>query len=939
MFHRITAGKNRISVISGLLLFIGNAAAQQYVISTVVGGAPPIPAQGLTAAIGAAAGVATDVKNNLYFVSLNCVFRLDPNGVLTRVAGTSVPGYSGDGGRATSAQLDLRFIAAVTVDTSGNVFIADSGNNRIRRVAANGVITTVAGNGTEGYSGDGGPATQAQLSAPRSIAVDSSGNLLIADRFRVRKISTNGIITTVAGKDSGSPGDGGPATEALLGEQLSLASDQTGNFYIADLRNNRIRKVSAAGTITTVAGNGNPGFSGDGGPAMNASIYFPYSIAVDKSGDLFIAEYQNARIRKVSVDGAITTIAGNGGFGVAGDGGPATKATLLRPLGVAVNTDGDVFITGDLNGFPSPIRKISADGIINTVMGSLYYRGDFGDGGPANNVHIYGAYFIAADRQGGFFIAETFYNIVRKVSSDGVITTVVGNGIGGFSGDGGPAIDAQVNYPTRLAVDASGNLYIADAANYRVRKVSPDGIITTIAGNGSAGYSGDGGPATSAQLAPHAVAVDASGNVFVSDFLNHIRKISSGGTIATIAGNGNGGSSGDGGPAVKAGISPYDIAADSSGNVFFTDGSYSVRKVSTTGTITTVAGVNFGFSGDGGQATSATLTQPHGVAVDDFGNLFIADWGNNRIRRVSANGIMTTIAGNGTFGLSGDGGIATRAALKAPEVLAVGTAGTIFVAGDNNNTQDTIPIRILTPTNQPVMIDSVLDAASESAVPVSPGKIVAIYGRGLGPSQGETAAPANGRFGTELAGTTVLFDGIAAPLIYASDSQVITVVPYSIFGITTNVQVVSREGIAPAFSVAVAASSPGIFTANSTGAGQAASINSLEGSFNTASTPVKIGSYISLYLTGEGQTTPAGIDGNLGTATPAIPDLPVTATVDGLPAVVQYKGGVYGAVAGLMQLNIQIPAGVKPGGYVPVVVQVGSAATTSGAVWIAVSAN
>jgi uncharacterized protein (TIGR03437 family) len=280
----------------------------------------------------------------------------------------------------------------------------------------------------------------------------------------------------------------------------------------------------------------------------------------------------------------------------------------------------------------------------------------------------------------------------------------------------------------------------------------------------------------------------------------------------------------------------------------------------------------------------------------------------------------------------GDAGPSTGAELDDPDGIAVDAAGNLYVADSGNNA-----IRKLTLTNQSVLVSAVIDAGSESAVPVSPGKIVTIYGGGLGPSVGALASPANGSFGTLLAGTTVSVNAVAAPVIYASDTQVIAIVPYGISGAAANVAVAYQGQVSAAFAVPLALSSPGIFTANQTGAGQAAAINAVEGTLNSAASPVQMGSYISLYLTGEGQTMPGGVDGKLGAVPAATPNLTVTATIDGVPAPVQYAGGVYGAVAGLLQVNLQIPAGVRPGGYVPVVVRVGNASTVDGAVWIAVS--
>jgi sugar lactone lactonase YvrE len=333
-----------------------------------------------------------------------------------------------------------------------------------------GFIITVAGNGTLGYSGDSGAATSAELYDPSGVAVDSLGNIYIADMYnhRIRKVSTSGIITTVAGNGTyGYSGNGGAATSAELYDPSSVAVDSSGNIFIADSNNHSIRKVSTSGIITTVAGNGTYGYSGDSGAATSAELYDPSGVAVDSSGNIYIADVSNQRVRKVDTSGIITTVAGNGAYGYSGDSSAATSAELFYPRGVAVDSSGNIYIA-DLNN-----------------------------------------------------------HRIRKVSTSGIITTVAGNGTYGYSGDSGAATSAELYNPSGVAVDSSGNIYIADVSNQRVRKVDTSGIITTVAGNGTYGYSGDSGAATSAELnGPYGVAVDSSGNIFIADLNNNrIRKV------------------------------------------------------------------------------------------------------------------------------------------------------------------------------------------------------------------------------------------------------------------------------------------------------------------------------------------------------------------------------------------------------------------------------
>lgn len=717
--------------------------------------------------------------------------------VITTVAGNGSEGYSGDGGPATSAELATPY--AVAVDSAGNIYIVDSLNNRIRKVsAATGVITTVAGNGTAGYSGDGGAATSAELNQPNGMAVDNAGNLYIADTAnqRIRKVTAStGIITTVAGNyTEGFSGDGGPATSAELAAPYAVVVDSAGNLYIADDSNNRIRKVNAStGIITTVAGNGASGYSGDSGLATSAELDGPEGVAVDGAGNLYIADTANQRIRKVTTStGIITTVAGNGIEGFSGDDGPATSAELAGPTAVASDSAANLYIADNYNG---RIRKVSAaTGVITTVAGSSSV-GFSGDGGPATSAGLFGPGGVAVDSAGKLYIADGGNQRIRKVNlgpidfgsvnvgsnstqtvvlsintaltlsavqasgddsvksnscalpaalsagefctlqvqfaptlpgrrwfplvatdsgsnnydfglegtgtapelafTPGIISTLAGTGTLQYSGDGGAATSAEIADPNNLAVDGTGNIYIADTSNNRIREVNATtGIITTVAGDGTMGYSGDGGPATSAEIAqPYGVALDSAGNLYIADSGNNrIRMVSTAtGIITTVAGTGNFQYSGDGGPATSAEIAePNGVTLDGAGNLYIADtGNNVIRKVSaTTGIITTVAGNGTsGYSGDGGLATSAELNQPYSLAVDSAGDLYIADTQNNLVREVkAATGIITTVAGNGpATGYSGDGGPATSAALDAPGSVAFDSAGNMYIADTVNN--------------------------------------------------------------------------------------------------------------------------------------------------------------------------------------------------------------------------------------------------------------
>jgi sugar lactone lactonase YvrE len=335
------------------------------------------------------------------------------------------------------------------------------------------IITTVAGNGTKGYNGDGGAAVSAELFNPIGIAFDSAGNLYIADdhNFRIRKVSPSGIITTVAGGGQmGFAGDGGAATSASLNQPHDVAVDSSGNLYIADSYNFRIRKVDSSGIITTVAGNGTEGFGGDGGAAISAELGYPGSIAVDSMGNLYIEEVlgdRRSNIRKVSTSGIISTVAGKGTTdGFSGDGGAAILAEFSYPYGVGLDSSGNLYIVDSGN---NRIRKVNTSGVISTVAGGG--TGGLGDGGPATSAELNSPVGIAFDSSGNFYFADDNNQLIRKVSTSGIISTVAGNGYFGFNGDNIPATSAMLASPTDVAIDTSGNLYFTDRLNQRVRKV------------------------------------------------------------------------------------------------------------------------------------------------------------------------------------------------------------------------------------------------------------------------------------------------------------------------------------------------------------------------------------------------------------------------------------------------------------------------------------
>jgi len=320
--------------------------------------------------------------------------------------------------------------------------------------------------------------------------------------------------------------------------------------------------------------------------------------------------------------------------------------------------------------------------IITTIAGTIGSPGYSGDGGPAINARFNYPFGIAADNKGNIYVFDQLNAVIRKINPAGIISTFAGNGTVGYSGDGGPATAAQLSnhYSGNPAIDNAGNIYISDAGNFVIRKINRAGVITTIAGNGSFGYSGDGGPARSAQITPRDLAVDNTGNVYFTDGQSRIRKVGTNGIITTIAGTGNFGFSGDGGPATAANIDAGGIAVDNANNIYFTHvNTDRIRKINAAGIISTIAGIGMeGYSGDGGPATLAALKEPQDVHVDLSGNIYIADY-NHTIRKINTSGIISTVAGTGTPGFSGDGGPATSAQLDYPVSVWVDSCGNIYI--------------------------------------------------------------------------------------------------------------------------------------------------------------------------------------------------------------------------------------------------------------------
>lgn len=696
-----------------------------------------------------AAGITLDGDGNAYFVASKRVWKLDGSGVVAPFAGTGEEGYWGDGGPATAAGLDGA--AGLAADAQGNVYVAETRNRRVRRIDRSGIITTVAGTTASARSRQRG-LPDAHMGCAVGLAVDAAGNIFVndGDDDRLWKIDPSGAVAKVPGTgEDPRAGDGDPS---------GVAVDAAGNVYVADAAHHRVRKIEPTGLVSTVAGTGEDGYSGDGGLATQAELSQPSGIAVDGDGNLYVADWMWNVIRKVDTAGTITAFAGTGEEGFGGDGGLALQAKFFGPMGLALDRDGNLYVADDGNG---RIRRIDRSGIITTIAGTGDTRMD-GNCGPALRAQFLCPTALAVDSEGSVYVTESVDrwhdapNWIRKIDPNGRIRVFAGALEPGYAGDGGPIADALFRQPNGVAFDSEKNMYVADGQNARVRKIDPAGIVTTVAGYPvRPGYSGDGQASESELGCPADVAVDPNGNVYVADSGDcRVRKIDSSGMITTPVDEGTdtegspirlryrhamalrsrssrtdppeappgtprlrsdeittdtaelhagrqaaGPEAGTGAEMLAAethGVTlgahpspprtppmkPSSIAVDVMGNVYVADRrNYRVIRIDPAGSASTVAGTGEpGHSGDGGPAVDARVHAEH-VTVDAGGDVFVA--GGNCVRRIDSSGTITTVAGDGSDRYSGDSGAGAAIGLSISG-LAASPAGDLWVADREN---------------------------------------------------------------------------------------------------------------------------------------------------------------------------------------------------------------------------------------------------------------
>ena len=666
--------------VTSTLLFLGMQAIAQNIFT--VAGIPYVhrddvdSQQALSAPLGSVYGLLIDkINGRLIFNDEFLALRLETDGSLLTVAGSGffrIPALPRLADSTLASALRITVLRGMAQDAAGGLYLADAGAGRVYRVAPDGTVTTFAGGGTQppGFQSDGGPATAARLESPRGLVFDSKGNLNIAEVLCncIRRVTPDGIISTVYTLPP-SP------VRGRLPNIEGLAIDAQDNLYFTEWFGNLVVKVAADGSsATTIAGTGIAGFSGDGGPATAAQLNAPSGVTLDASGSLYIADTMNNRIRKIAPDGRIDTIAGTGTCGFSGDVASAQGAQLCKPAQTVFDSAGNLIIADYGN---RRVRKVTPDGTITTIAGSG--RNDpalsspelSGNEGPEIHAAFNLVGGVAFDSAGTLYVSESLGHVVRKISADGAVSIFAGTGQQGYSGDGGLAREAKLAHPGPVSVGPDGALYVI-TGDSRVRKITVDGNISLVAGMGTGTgpirSQGDGGPAVNAVLnEPGGLAFDRQGNIYIADTSNaRVRKIDKNGIITTVAGPG------------QQGVDYYNaVAVDPQGNLYVAwtralppSVEATVNRVNPDGSLTRVAGSGQPcaggpgqFTNDGEPATQARLCAVVAMSVDRNGLLYLSEGGYSLVLRLAADGTIQRVAGNTAATNIGDGGPALLASL------------------------------------------------------------------------------------------------------------------------------------------------------------------------------------------------------------------------------------------------------------------------------------
>jgi uncharacterized protein (TIGR03437 family) len=858
-------------------------------------------------------GVAADNGGNLYFAvpNANRVYRLRPDGSYDTFAGNGLPGVTEDNRLATETYLDTP--TSVATDASGNVYIGTS--NRVVKVTADGILRVIAGGGIPGSSGEGQPATKASIQDVVAVVVDNNGNVYFAasDKNRVCRISASGgILTTVAGGSYGDSGDGGPAVNAGFDMIRDLAIDASGALYVVGY--DTIRKFTPGGNITTVL-NGYVQMSG-----LPAGAKFGITLAgatVDPQGNIYFTNYSDFSvshfIARCNQSKSCTVIAGSGVSdekmfgrrGFSGDGGPATSARIARAGKITRDNAGNLYFSDYKR-----LRKISPSNVISTLAGTTN-AALLGEGKHVSQIQLFQASSVAVDRQDNVYIADDLGYRIWKVSSGGTATVLAGTGTPGYSGDGGPATAADIGSPAAIAADPSGNIYFSDPQAQRVRVVRPNGIIETFAGMDweyCMPSMNAGKPARQiCLLGPAYLATDSVGNLYLGgDSLPY--KITPAGMTHSLESQ------------FGAEVGP--VAVDGQDNVYYAvgGGRAEIRKMTSGGAVVKIAGTGTsGSSGDEGPANSAQVNVLC-MAADRDGNLFLGELSADRIRMIDSSGVIHWIGGRAdapnhhrSYGLPAKNVIIDVAG------IAVDSRGNVYL-GEGFSINWSSAVSRLEPGI--ICRRCITNAANYAGGRVAAGELFTLFPMSaFGPPSVVEAQLEKGakRYPTQIANTRVLFDGVAAPLIYVSANQLSGAVPYSVAGKQSVQVVIEHNGQqTPPATVDVVAAVPGLFTLNQSGKGQAAALNWPSYSVNGPANKISKGGTVMLYGTAGGGT---GQDGTVVSGIERYPGS-VEVWIDNQWASVSYAGSAPDLISGVLQVNVEVPKAASSGNCVPVVLVV-----------------